>query len=444
MFKHNYIKDKNFLLYFFGVLVSGAGSRIYGFGISLYLLDLTGLATSMSTYISIWTFIVFIVSPVAATFTDRWQNKVRVLYLTDYGRGIVYTLIGIGVYYFDQQGNTDMVLVTIYSLLALIAVQTAFFSPASSALLPQVVHADELVSASSLFQMTRSIQNIIGLAFGAVLYVQFGIVILIFINAISFILSAFSEMFIRYDVAKNQDRLDATAYQEIEVNGNKTKHYAKQVFTDLKEATIYIFKEAKPIAAIVYIIVISLALVEPWFSIGVPYLIKEYLGFVQYTADYILATIKLAEAIGLISMSLIVAVIASKFTIHQLLKFGGAAYVVISTLYIILIRIYDVAIIEEQLFIILFISLNFIAGLVSASFNAPLNAAISRYIDPNKLGKVVTLMDSFGGILFPFAALIAGPIIDHFSVYYVGVAMVVGIIIMSIIIFNNKYIRELQ
>lgn len=444
MLKQNYIKDRNFLLYFFGVLVSGTGSRIYGFGISLYLLDLTGLATSMSTYIAIWTFIVFIVSPIAATFTDRWRNKVRVLYLTDFGRGIIYTLIGIGVYYFDQQGNGDMVLVTIYSLLTLIAIQSAFFSPASSALLPQVVHADELVSASSLFQMIRSIQNILGLALGAVIYHEFGIVILIFINAVSFILSGFSEMFIHYEVAQNQERLDATAYTETEVNGNKTKHYARQVFTDLKDATIYIFKEAKPIAAIVYIIVISLALVEPWFSIGVPYLIKEYLEFMSYTADYILATINIATSIGLILMSFVIAAIASKFTIHQLLKFGGAMYMIITTLYLTLIRVYDLAIIEEQMFIIIFICLNFIAGVVSASFNAPLNAAISRYIDPNRLGKVVTLMDSFGGILFPFAALIAGPIIDNFSVYYVGIAMVFGIFLMTIIIFKNKYIKELQ
>ena len=444
MFKHSYVKDKNFLLFFFGVLVSGIGSRIYGFGISLYLLDLTGLATSMSTYIFIWTIIVFIFSPIAATFTDRWKRKVRVLYITDFGRGIVYTIIGISVYYFNSVGNIDMVLVTIYTLFSLIAIQSAFFSPASSALMPQIVEADELVSASALFQMTRSIQNIFGLAFGAILYVEFGIVVLIFINAISFILSGISEMFIRYDKAKNQERLDASAYVETEIVGKKAHHYARQIFHDLKDAAIYIFRDAKPIASIVYIIVISLTLVEPWFSVGVPYLIKEYLSFANYGADYILATIKTAEGIGLIVMSLVIAVIASKFTIHQLLKFGGAMYVGIGTLYIVGIYLFDVNIISENWFIIAFVSLNFIAGLVSASFNAPLNAAITKYIDPNKLGKVVTMMDSFGGILMPFAILIAGPVIDYLSLYYVAYAMVIGIVLMTIIVFNNKNIKELK
>ena len=192
MFKQEYIKDKNFLLLFFGSLVSGIGSRIYGFGVSLFLLDLTGLATSMATYISIWTFVMFILSPIAATFTDRWKQKVRVLYLTDFGRGIVYFITGISVSYFNSIGNTDLVLTTIYVLLVFIAVQTAFFAPASSALLPQIVPEDELVSASSLFQLTRSLQNIAGLALGAFIYGTYGIVVLIMINAVSFILSAIS------------------------------------------------------------------------------------------------------------------------------------------------------------------------------------------------------------------------------------------------------------
>ncbi len=446
MFKHDYIKDKNFLLLFFGTLVSNTGSRMYGFAISLFLLDTTGLATSMSTYISIWTFTMFVVAPVAATFTDRWRRKVRVLYMTDFGRGLVYGLIGIGVYYFDRQGNTAMVLTTIYTLLTLVAIQSAFFSPASSALLPQVVHADELVSASSLFQMTRSAINVLGLMFGAVLYVELGIVVLIALNAISFILSGISEMFIRFDVAKNQERLDASAYNDHDVvhHRNRFLHFVKRVYFDLKEAAVYIFKEAKPIAAIVFIIVLSLTLVEPWFSVGVPYLIKQYLSFARFGADYILASIKFAEAAGMILMSFIVAFIAAKFTIHQLFKFGAACYVVIAILYVTLVAAFDGAYISEITFLAIFITVNFIAGLVSASFNAPLNAAISKYIDPNKLGKVVTMMDSFGGILMPFSILIAGLVIDHLSLYYVAASMVVGIILMTFIIFRNQYIRELK
>lgn len=446
MLKHRYIKDKNFLLFFTGSLVSGLGSRIYGFGISLFLLDLTGLATSMSTYIAIWTFVVFIISPVAATFTDRWKRKVRVLYLTDYGRGIVYFLSGVGVYYFNSLGNTDMVLATIYVLLVLIALQTAFFSPASSALVPQLVEEDELVSASSLFQLTRSAQNVAGMAIGAFLYVEFGIVILIIMNAASFILSGFSEMFIRYDVAKNQEKLNKTAYEEVQIDEkNKVNHYIRQIITDLRSSFKYIFTNGNPIRSVIFVIVLSLLLVEPYFSVGVPYLIKEYLTFMKLLPDYILAISSSATSIGLIAMSIVVAVyIGSKYTIHQLLKTAGLVYIFILCAYYMLVKFFDVSIISESTFLITFIGVNFIAGLTSALISAPLNAAISKYVDPNQLGKVVTLMDSFGGIIMPISLMASGFIIDYLSIYYVMYSMIIGMFLMTFVIFKDKHLGKLK
>ncbi|XMB72023.1 MFS transporter [Mycoplasmatota bacterium WC30] len=445
MFKQRFMKDKNFLLLFFGSLVSGIGSRVYGFGISLYLLDLTGLATSMATYIAIWTFVMFVLSPIAATFTDRWKKKVKVLYITDFGRGIVYLITGASVYYWNSIGNTDLVLTTIYVFLVFIAIQTAFFSPASSALLPQIVPSEELVSASSLFQLTRSLQTIAGLALGAFLYASYGIVILIIINAISFILSAISEMFIKYDTAVNQDRLDKSAYKEEEpIIGNKLTHYCKRIYLDLKEATIYIFRDAKPIAAIVFIIVISLTMAEPYFSVGIPYIIKEYLTFANFGPDYILAGSESAVSIGIIVMSVIVAsYLGTKLKIHQFLKIAGIVFLFIAILYFVLIRLFDYNIIQENTFLIIFISANFIFGLTNAFLNAPLNAAISKYVDPNKIGKVVTMMDSFGGVLMPFAILLSGLLIDKVSVYIVIYSLILGIILMNIIIYKNKHLKEL-
>ncbi|MCF7927196.1 MAG: hypothetical protein K9L74_06470, partial [Candidatus Izimaplasma sp.] len=88
MFNKNFIKDKNYLLIFFGNLISGVGSKVYGFGISLFLLDLTAKAFSTAIYVAIWSVILFIAGPIAATFTDRFENKARVLYVTDFGRSL--------------------------------------------------------------------------------------------------------------------------------------------------------------------------------------------------------------------------------------------------------------------------------------------------------------------------------------------------------------------
>jgi len=444
MFKHNFMKDKNFILLFFGNLVSGVGSRIHGFGISLFLLDLTGEASSMATYIALWTFILFIMGPIAATYTDRWKEKVRVLYLTDYGRGVFYFLSALAVYYFTSIGNEQMVLVSIYSLITFIAIQTAFFAPAVSALIPQIVDGEELVAASSIMQITRSVQNIAGLFLGALLYLNFGIVILMIINAVSFILSAISEMFIKNDNPKNNHRLNNEPTEEKIYSGNKIFNEAQRIFNDLKEATIYIVKDAKPILMVTMIILVSSTLVGPWFSIGVPYMIKEYFTFTSMKPEYLLASSQFVESIGIIIMSLVVASIAAKYKIYQLFRFGGTAFALIGITYFVVISSYDESLITENMFIISFIGINFLAGMVNAIINAPLQAAMQKYIDPNKIGKVVMIIDSFGGLLFPITALLAGYLIDYHSLYYPMYMMIAAMFIMTAMAFTSKELKKLE
>ncbi len=446
MFKQSYYRDKNFILLFFGSLVSGIGSRMYGFGISLFLLDLTGSASSMATYFSIWIFVIFVFSPIAATFTDRWRNKVKILYVTDFGRGVIYFISALGIYYFNSVGNVQLVLTTIYVLLVFIAIQTAFFSPTSSALLPQLVHEDELVSASGLYNLTRSLQNILGLSLGAIVYSTFGIIVLIVINAISFILSAISEMFIKYEKAKNQEKLDASAYEEEEINGDsKFAHYFKRVYKDLKDATTYIFTDAKPILAIIFLMLINMTMVQPHFSIGIPYIIKEFLSFSNFKPDYILASSETAMSIGLIFMSFVLAsYVGTKLKIIQFLKIASLVFIVFAISSFLSIKFYDINLIEENMFLVIFVTINLVSGIGNALINVPLNASITKYVDPNKIGKVVTLMDSFGGILMPVAILLAGLLIDNVSIYVVVYVMIAGFALQTLIIYKNKHIRTLK
>ena len=445
MNNHTFLKDKNYLLLFFGKLVSGIGSRVYGFGIGLYLLDLTGLASSLASYISIWAVVLFIAGPIAATFTDRWSNKVRVLYLTDYGRGFAYLLIALGVWYFNNLGNTEMVMLVIYTGLVVIGIQTAFFNPASVALIPQLVDGDELVSASSIMQITRSVQNILGLSLGALLYITIGIVPLMIINGCSFLLSAFSEMFIRFKVPKNIERIEKE--KETLINEEKTVGalaYIKRIYNDLFNAVKYMTVDAKPILMITFIILISTTLGAPWFSIGVPYMLKQYFTFADgFKPEYILASAEFAEGIGIILLSLVVSAIAVKYKIYQLIRIGASLFVLLGTSYFIIVYFFDIELFATQTFVYTFVALNFVAGGINAIVNAPLDAAMQKYIDPSKIGKVGTLMDTFGSLLFPVTALLAGLMIDNISMYIPMFMMIFGMLLITFISFRSKELKKL-
>ncbi len=433
MFKSKFIRDKNYLLLFFGNLVSGVGSRVYGFGISLFLLDLTGKASSTAIYFSIWSIVIFVFSPIAATFTDRWKNKAKILYWMDYGRGFFYALTAILVMIGLNTGNSNLVLITVYTAVFAIGIQTAFFSPAVTALVPIIVERDELVSASSIMQITRSIQNIAGLLFGALLYVKFGIVILMFINAGSFILSAISEMFIKVNYKENIEHNIKTPVKEI----------PKRIWNDLKGAVVYLVHKGKPILMVTLIILFSSTLVSPWFAIGVPYMFKEYFNFNNFTPEYLLASAEFVESIGVILMSLVVAQIAARFKIYQLIRVGGLLFIVIGVSYYMVIKGFDTNILTENSFVFIFIGINFISGMVNAIINAPLNASLQKYIEPNMIGKVSVLIDSFGGLLFPVTALITGYLLDNKGLYPSIIVMVIGIALITLVAFKSKELKKM-
>jgi len=439
MLKSNFIRDKNYLLLFFGNLVSGIGSRVYGFGISLFLLDLTGRASATAIYIAVWTVIMFVVSPVAATFTDRMKYKSNVLVVTDFGRGICYSIAAVILMLVLKTANPAWIQMVIYTMVFFIAIQTAFFSPAVSALTPQIVEKDELVSASSIMQITHSVQNLAGLFLGAVLYVNFGIVVLAFINGFSFILSAVSEMFIKVD----EEALEGSYQVKDKEERSTFKEIQLQVFEDLKGSVSYLFKQGKPILMVTLVILLSATLVSPWFSIGVPYMFKEYFNFTTFEPEYILASSNFIESVGVILMSLVVAQIAFKFKIFQILKFGGILFFVLGIMNLLIIKSFDSQAITQNAFIYLFLIFSFMAGMINAVVNAPINATLYKYIDKKMIGKVSTLINSIGGIFYPITAIIAGYLIDYVNFYLPLYVCLVALLLITLVVTRSKQLRKL-
>ncbi len=205
----------------------------------------------------------------------------------------------------------------------------------------------------------------------------------------------------------------------------------------------YLVNHGKPILMITLIILISATLVSPWFSIGVPYMFKEYFSFNNFTPEYLLASAEFIESMGVILMSLVVAQIASRFRIYQLIRIGGILFITIGILYYLLVKSFDNNMIVENSFIILYIALNFCAGMINATINAPLNASLQKYIEPNMIGKVSTLIDSFGGVLYPITALITGYLLDNSGLYQPLLVMVFAMFLITVVAFKSKEIKKL-
>ena len=207
----NNIFTKNLILLVCGRFVSELGSSIFGFALSLYVLDYTNSAAAFSLVLSFSMLPNMIISLFAGTFVDR-HNKKSIIVFCDIVSGIL-TLIFVAVFRFVPK---TIIILIIYRII--LSVIQAFFGIAITAGVPEMVGEKNTARVNSLTTTLGSIINILGPVLGAIAYKTIGLYWLIIVDGVSFIFSGISESWIV--VKKNKEK------REIYVQNN---NYLKEV-----------------------------------------------------------------------------------------------------------------------------------------------------------------------------------------------------------------------
>jgi MFS family permease len=207
------IKNRDFLLLFFGRLVSSVGSAIFIIAILWSAAAEIGGVGAVSTVLSTIAVTNIIFSPFAGVWADRWKKK-NILVITDLISGGILILLGVffGTYFYQIW----VLIITIFGL----QICGTLFGPALLSLIPIMVNDDELSQANAMISMTDRLSQLIGMAIGGVIVSLVGIKWAILIDGLTFIFSAVSEMFIK---AEEKGRKK----EEAEKNG--------LIFSDIKE-----------------------------------------------------------------------------------------------------------------------------------------------------------------------------------------------------------------
>ena len=159
-------KNNSFKLLFAGNLVSEIGNSLMGFAMSFYILDLTDSSLSMGLYLFVIIGARVLVSPLAGVLVDRW-NRVRVIYMTDYVRAILYVLLAL---FIATNPSLNNIIIGLYVIGVLSSINAAFFAPAMTSALPEIVGEDMLQPAYGAQSIIQSTQSIVGVIAGAALY----------------------------------------------------------------------------------------------------------------------------------------------------------------------------------------------------------------------------------------------------------------------------------
>ncbi|MFZ7102437.1 MAG: MFS transporter [Peptococcaceae bacterium] len=264
--------SKNLVLLLLGRGMSDMGTSIQMIVMPLYIIDMGGSAATVGVY-SFLSLATVLVYPLAGVCGDKFNRKI-IMVATDFASaGVVLLLFTCS--YFHWINLTILLIAQI-----LIATLNGLFDPATKGMVPQIVEQSQLTKVNSGISALRTISVLLGSAIGSMLYASVGVTALFFLNGISFLLSACSEMLISYRHAKSDE------------NGN-----SPGLLADLTGGIRFILHN-RIIGKLSVYFLITFAFIQPIFSVVMPVFFRGSLRYSDIQYGYLQMVIIIGALLG--------------------------------------------------------------------------------------------------------------------------------------------------
>ncbi len=408
------LKNRNFFLLWLGQIISQIGDR-------LGLMALIGFAYSKKSYgspmeifkILLFTIIpVFLISPVAGAYVDRWDRR-RTLYSCDFVRTALVLIIPWFLFYHRN-------LPIAYFLIFLVFCIARFFVPAKLAIIPDVVPKKDLLMANSLVNITGMIAAILGFGVSGWLVESLGAETGFYLDALSFFVSASLIFFIS---KSTHPAIDFRELRHVVVDVLK-----KPIIHEIRDGILYFIKnrDIRFTAGILFALSSALGVVS-----------VVIIAFVQNTLESAtkdLGFLIMFLGIGLFFGTLIYGKFGQKFSHYKTIFISlFLTGIIISASAIYLAR-YPYFLIAALF--------AFTLGLLFAPIMIAANTIIHRVSDNEMMGKIFSSLEivmHLGFLLFMFISSILA---ERFPQQHILV--LVGILVSLLGIVSFIYHRKIQ
>jgi DHA3 family macrolide efflux protein-like MFS transporter len=373
----------NFFLLWQGQLVSAMGDVLYEIALGFWVLAVTGSTGLMGTLMAASALPRILIAPFAGVLVDRC-NRRNMIVLMDLIRGIVITAVGIAA----LLGIVQIWMV--FGAGVTLGICAAFFNPTVSSTLPDIVPRDKIIQANSALNMVGTGTSILANPLGGFMYQLLGAPIMFLTNGISYLVSAFTEIFIKVPNIERKVSLEDSM--------QSTKESFKQ---DLKGG----FKFVWNFKGLRYLIITG-AFLNFFANMGIILILPLFqrtqaLGAGKYGVAIALLTGGMFTGMGLIS---IIKVPYEKrlgiFMISSVIfSIGFAAFPMVSFNYMLVLL--------------------FIAGFFNAIVNTLISATLQLTVPQEMRGKVFSIMNTVCGGLVPIAMAVGGILAEFIAIKYI-------------------------
>ena len=274
---------RDFTLMIIGQIVSLFGNSILRFSLSLFVLDQTGSAAAFGGLLA-----------------DR-VNKRNIMVILDFTTAAVIAVFAL--FFVNSES-----LLPIGAAMVLLSVIQSFYQPSVQASIPALTSDKNLAGANGTVVQVNALSNLLGPIIGGFLYGFLHIDTILFISGVCFFLSAVMELFLRIPFERRE----------------KSGKILRTAREDLSGALRFLTHDNPQLFKLLGIVAALNLFLSALIMVGLPYLIKIYLGL----SSQLYGFAEGALAVGSILGGCLAGLVAKKVDFlksHKLLLIAGLA-----------------------------------------------------------------------------------------------------------------------
>lgn len=370
------LRQRDFLLAWFGGLISMMGDWVLFIALPIYIYQLTGSTLATSGMFIAGLLPSLVLGSVAGVFVDRWDRK-RTMVIAN----LVLAVIVLPLF---ALRSADWVWIA-YVVSFIQSLASQFFRPAENAFLPRLVAENDLLAANSLNALNNNLARLMGPALGGAVMAGFGIHAVVLIDAISFFAAASLISLIRTSGRVERKAADAVV---------AAQRAWKRVWREWIEG-IGLLRQHRAIAALLTIDAIS-ALGEGVFSVMFVVWVHDVLGGGSRELGWLMS----AQAVGGLLGGALLGSVAHRYSPVRVFGLGSIVFGVL-----------DLALFNYPLFlsgIWIGIVLIGLVGVPTISMGAGFTTMLQQTVQDAYRGRVFGIRGTLSALLQLAGLLIAG------------------------------------
>jgi len=182
----------DFLILWQGQLISQIGNQVFWIATIFWIKHQTGSASLLGLLMMLFSLPGVLLGPIGGTFADRHSRR-TIIILCDVLDAAAVLLLAALIYL--APGATHSILVTLFLVSIFVGIVGAFFRPAISAAIPDIVPQEKLATGNALSQFSFHLAIFVGFGLGGILLRVLGVTLLILVNGLSYAFAAVCEFF---------------------------------------------------------------------------------------------------------------------------------------------------------------------------------------------------------------------------------------------------------